>query len=148
MCHCRTWQAFSGWPQYVMLAGASVTMLFAEVLAFEAIILMAGYLPQPTAQVSSISDPWPDHDSWWAQGIPASQRICERDYRRLIMTPGCMANNLRRACPMHAQVSAAGILFNLVGLVFCIEMGVAGDQGRPMEHEQASSLPFCSQLSI
>ena len=30
------------------------------------------------------------------------------------------------------QVSAAGILFNLVGLVFCIEMGVAGERGCPM----------------
>ncbi len=30
---------------------------------------------------------------------------------------------------MRSQVSAAGILFNLVGLVFCIEMGVAGEWG-------------------
>ncbi len=65
MCQRRTLQAFFGWPQYVMLAGASVTMLFAEVLAFEGIILMAGYLPQPTAQVFSVGDPCPDHDSWW-----------------------------------------------------------------------------------
>ena len=47
----RTLQAFSGWPQYLHLASASVVMLFAEVLAFEAIILMAGYLMQPAAQV-------------------------------------------------------------------------------------------------
>ena len=112
-----------------MLAGASVTMLFAEVLAFEAIILMAGYLPQPTAQVCFVSTPRPGYGSWWAYGMQASQHICERDCGWLIMTPDCMANSLTRDCPMHAQVSAAGILFNLVGLVFCIEMGVAGKRG-------------------
>ena len=66
----RTWQAFTGWPQYVMLAGASVTMLFAEVVAFEAIILMAGYLPQPAAQVC-LSSPIEDPESHgaWHQGM-------------------------------------------------------------------------------
>jgi hypothetical protein len=29
-------------------------MLFAEVVAFEAVILMAGYLPQPAAQVCEL----------------------------------------------------------------------------------------------
>ena len=47
----RTLEAFSGWLQYLRLASASVVMLFAEVVAFEAVILMAGYLPDPAAQV-------------------------------------------------------------------------------------------------
>ena len=52
--------------------------------------------------------------------------------------------------PIHshcdAQVSAAGILFTLVGLVFCIELGVAGDHdtGRQVPNRCLSSalLPF------
>ncbi len=54
-------------------------MLFAEVVAFEAIILMAGYLPQPAAQVCPVSDPLSARNPWWAQGTPASQRLCQRN---------------------------------------------------------------------
>lgn len=51
---CRTLGAFRGWRQYLRLALPSVAMQSVEQVAFQGMIVMAGYLAAPDTDVAAM----------------------------------------------------------------------------------------------
>ena len=52
--YCRTLDAFRGWGQYLRLALPSVAMQSVEQVAFQGMIVMAGYLTAPDTNVAAM----------------------------------------------------------------------------------------------
>ena len=54
ICRRRTLSAFKGWGQYMRLALPCVAMIAVEAVAFQGLIIMAGYLAAPDRNVAAM----------------------------------------------------------------------------------------------